>query len=99
VEVAAPVDYVFVVSWCEGPAPARRPAERAALMSVFQRQREHPMPLRCRHGHALTRWSLVSCDGHKAHKVAICPMRRGPKPCGDVVYLPPLGPGCEISEE
>jgi len=67
-------------------------------VSVFKKQRVHPMPLKCKHGHALTRFELSPCDMHKNHKVMVCPMRRGSKPCGDVVVLPPYGPGCDADE-
>jgi hypothetical protein len=67
-------------------------------VSVFQKQRVHPMPLKCANNHALVRSEAVACDGGHVHRVLICPMRMGNRPCGDVTVLPPFGPGCARSE-
>lgn len=53
------------------------------------------MEIRCRHGHVLVRFEVDGCDAGHEHRVHVCPLRRGSRRCGDVVVVPPYGPGCE----
>lgn len=67
-------------------------------VSVFKKERVHPMAIKCRNGHALVMWVDEQCDGGHIHQVASCPMRRGSARCGDVTVLPEFGPGCDRVE-
>lgn len=68
-------------------------------MSVFKKERVHPMAIKCRNGHALVRWVDQWCEAGHIHQVAVCPMRRGSGTCGDVVVIPEFGPGCDTDED
>jgi len=63
-------------------------------VSVFQKQRVHPMARKCSAGHALVRWDQQPCPGGHVHMVAVCPMRVGNRRCGEQVALPPFTNSC-----
>lgn len=55
--------------------------------------------LRCSHRHNLTVSEVVVCDAGHEHDRYVCPMRRGSRRCGQVVYVPSVAGNCTLDED
>ena len=65
-------------------------------MSVFKKERVHPMAIKCNKGHALVKWVDQVCPAEHVHQMACCPMRIGDRRCGYTVVIPQRTAECDM---